>query len=288
MRHAGIRLRTGPFTVRIRSAIPSVVEGVAQLYADFPIAPDDAFIDFHIELAVPQWLRHWFHPQVQFWHDDYAPFLPLPLDQAYPMLEWGMNWCVTAHAHQYLLVHAAVVEQQGRAVILPAPPGSGKSTLCAALVNRGWRLLSDELTMIRSDGKIVPLARPVSLKNASIDIIRQFEPSALINRASHDTAKGTVAHMKPPTDAVLRAQETADPGWIIFPKYTAGAITELHARPRAETFMQLANNAFNYTLHGARGFSLLENVVSASTCYDFTYSNLDEAMQTFNHLLEYA
>jgi predicted ATPase len=31
-------------------------------------------------------------------------------------------------------------------VILPAPPGSGKSTLCAALVTRGWRLLSDELT----------------------------------------------------------------------------------------------------------------------------------------------
>ena len=38
-----------------------------------------------------------------------------------------------------------------RAVILPAPPGSGKSTLCAALVNRGWRLLSDELTLVDFD-----------------------------------------------------------------------------------------------------------------------------------------
>jgi predicted ATPase len=33
-----------------------------------------------------------------------------------------------------------VVERDGHALILPAMPGSGKSTLTAALVQRGWRL----------------------------------------------------------------------------------------------------------------------------------------------------
>ena len=41
------------------------------------------------------------------------PFAPLPLDQAFPMLEWGLNWCVSAHCHQYLIFHAAVVEKSG-------------------------------------------------------------------------------------------------------------------------------------------------------------------------------
>lgn len=115
------------------------------------------------------------------------------------MLEWGLNWCVSMHAHHYLIIHAAVVEKNGLAAILPAPPGSGKSTLTAGLVLSGWRLLSDELTLIdRRTGLLHALPRPVSLKNQSIDVIRQFNPEAFINRVSHDTSKGSVAHMRPP------------------------------------------------------------------------------------------
>jgi predicted ATPase len=46
------------------------------------------------------------------------------------------------------MLHAAVVEKNGKALILPALPGSGKSTLSAALAMNGWRFLSDEFTMI--------------------------------------------------------------------------------------------------------------------------------------------
>ena len=284
LRHDGLSFYTGPFATRLRSTIPSVVDGIAQLYADFPLAPGDGFADFHVQLTLPKTLRRWIQPQVLFIHDGFPPFKPLPLDQAFPMLEWGLNWCVTTYAQQYLIIHAAVVERNGFVAILPAPPGSGKSTLCAALVNRGWRLLSDELTLIRNDGKIVPLARPVSLKNASIDIIRKFEPSAFINREAHDTAKGTVAHMRPPSDAIARVAEPAIPAWIIFPKYSAGAATTLNPRPKAQTFMELANNAFNYTLHGASGFALLNQVVSGCACFDFNYSRLDEAICSFSEL----
>jgi HprK-related kinase A len=280
----GLCLQTGPFVTRIQSAISSVAEGVGQLYADFPVAPSDGFVDFHVRVSRPRNLRRWFQPQVLFFHDNIPPFRPLPLDQAYPMLEWGLNWCISSHAHQYLIIHAAVIERGGRAAILPAPPGSGKSTLCAALINRGWRLLSDELTLIRSDGQIVPLARPVSLKNVSIGIIKEFEPSVVINQESRDTAKGTVAHMKPPSAAVARAAETARPAWIVFPRYVRGTDTRLDRRPKAQAFMELANNAFNYTLHGARGFAVLNNVVDACACFDFRYSQLDEAISAFAQL----
>jgi ABC-type thiamine transport system ATPase subunit len=84
-----------------------------------------------------------------------------------------LNWCVAGHAHHYLMLHAAVLEKNGRAVVLPGDPGAGKSTLTAALMLDGWRLLSDEITLInrRRWTARTGLARPVSLKNASINII---------------------------------------------------------------------------------------------------------------------
>lgn len=281
----GIRLQTGSFITHLQTSIPSVAEGIGLLYADYPLTEQDGFADFHVNLAPPRDLRRWFRPQVLFLSDGYSPFKPLPLDQAFPMLEWGLNWCVSSHANRYLIIHAAVVEKGGYAAILPAPPGSGKSTLCAALVNRGWRLLSDELALIRlGDGKLIPLPRPVSLKNASIDIIRSYEPSATLSREVADTMKGTVAHMKAPADSVARAAEVVSAAWVVFPKYQAGAAACLEHLPQARAFMRVADNSFNYSLLGVRGFETLSGLIDASLCYDFTYSKLDEAIETFSAL----
>jgi HprK-related kinase A len=286
----GIWLRTGPFSLKVQSRIPFVAEGLAELYGQFEVRKThQAFADFHVSVNPPSNLRRWLHPQAEFSFDGMQPFKPLPRDQAFPMLEWGLNWCVSTQAHHYLIIHAAVVEKNGLAAILPAPPGSGKSTLTAGLVLSGWRLLSDELTLIdRKTGLIQPLPRPVSLKNQSIDVIRQFDPDTYINRASHDTIKGTVAHMRPPRDSVRRQHETTRAGWVIFPKWEAGATTQLTPRSRAQTFMFLAQNAFNYSHLGADGFRVGSTLIDQTTCYDFRYSQLHEAVAAFDRLADSA
>jgi len=284
MEGPGIFLRTGAFVTHVRSAIPSVADGIGLLYADYPLAEED-FADFHVSLDRPSNLRRWYRPQVLFRFDGKAPFKPLPLEQAFPMFEWGLNWCVSAHVYRYLIIHAAVIERGGRAVVLPAPPGSGKSTLCAALVNRGWRLLSDELTLIGiDDGKILPLPRPVSLKNASIDIIKSYVPGAVFSPTVMDTTKGSVAHMKPTVDSVCRVHEKARAGWIIFPRYQPESEAELIPLPRSRALLRVAENAFNFNALGTRGFETLAGMIDASLCFDFTYSRLDDAVATFASL----
>jgi HprK-related kinase A len=282
----GVWMRTGPFTLKLQSNVRSVAEGLTELYGQFEVrSTHEAFADFHVAVNPPGGVRRWLRPQVSFSFDGVRPFKPLPRDQAFPMLEWGLNWCVSTQAHHYLVIHAAVVEKNGYAAILPAPPGSGKSTLTAGLVLSGWRLLSDELTLInRRTGLIHPLPRPVSLKNASIDVIRQFDPDVFINRASHDTIKGTVAHMRPPRDSVLRQHETARPGWVIFPKWQRGAAATLTPRSQAQTFMFLAQNAFNYSHLGADGFRVGTALIDQARCYDFVYSDLNDAVATFDRL----
>jgi HprK-related kinase A len=215
----GICLRTGSFITRLRSDIGHVADGIGLLYADYPLLAEAEFTDFQVNMRHSRGLRRVAGRQVIFDHDGHAPFKPLPVDQAFPMFEWAMNWCVSSRAHDYLVIHAAVVEMNGLAAILPAPPGSGKSTLCAALVSRGWRLLSDELTMVRlADGLIEPLPRPISLKNASIAVIRDYAPQSVFSRSVADTNKGTVAHVKAPADSVARAGEAVRAAWIVFPR----------------------------------------------------------------------
>jgi HprK-related kinase A len=281
----GLYLRTGPVVSCITSSQPLLAEGIALHYAGHAVESD--FADFHVRIDRPRNLRRWYRPQVHFFFDDTPSFHPLPADQAFPMLEWGLNWCVTNHCHQYLIIHAAVLEKHGKALLLPAPPGSGKSTLCAGLAHSGWRLLSDELALIDPrSGHVVPLPRPVSLKNQSIDVLRQFAPQAVFNRTVDDTIKGSVAHMRAPGESLARAAETAAPGWIVMPRFESGAMPQLQNISRARGMMALIENAFNFDLHGRRGFDTLGDFVDRCSCYTFTYGSLADAIAGCEQLVE--
>src|SRR5512138_16746 len=283
----GLVLQTGPFRARVRTPIRAVVEGIVLLYADNQVLEGDVFADYHVALRRPRSLRRWLRPQANFYFDGAAPFKPLPLSQALPMLEWGLNWCISNHAHEFLIIHAAAVEKGGRAVLLPGPPGAGKSTLTASLVYNGWRLLSDELTLLSpADGSVVPLARPISLTNRAIELISRRHPQARLSARCENTTKGAVALLSAPPDSVARSHEPASPAWIIFPRYKAGAAGRLEPRPRASTFIDIGHNAFNYSVHGRQGFELLSQLIERCNCYDFDYGDLDAALATIDALTQ--
>jgi hypothetical protein len=151
----------------------------------------------------------------------------------------------------------------------------------------GWRLLSDELTLIDPEsGLILPLARPVSLKNQSIDVIKAFSGDVFLNRPSHDTAKGTVTHMRTPDESVRRQQEPAKAGWVVFPKWQKDVEAKLAPRSQAQTFIYLAQNAFNYSELGELGFKAGTELIRQCDCFDFTYSALSDAVCIFDALVE--
>src|SRR3546814_19883114 len=93
------------------------------------------------------------------------------------MLEWGLNWCIGLHGHRYLIIHAAAIERNGLAFILPGAPGSGKSTLTAFLVHHGWRLLSDQQALVSlQDRRLPALTPPIGLTNRPIDLTAVLLP----------------------------------------------------------------------------------------------------------------
>lgn len=281
LENGGLALLTPPFRFRIRSNVAGLAATLRTLYADFPLGQEQGFDDFTVSLQKTRPFR----PKVHFESDGGQPFEPLPLSQAFPMLEWGFNWCISSHCHTYMITHAAVIEQNGCTIILPAPPGSGKSTLCALLVGHGWRLLSDELALLDPrTGLLTPIPRPISLKNASIELIRQRYPALQLGSLVRDTIKGTVGHFQPPSDSVARSGEPGTPTHVVFPRYRSGASTSLVPLARGAAFIRLAQNTFNYDLLGQTGFEALGKLIANVTAYDFEYQDADDAIARFNSL----
>ncbi|MCL6416778.1 HprK-related kinase A [Aestuariirhabdus sp. Z084] len=289
LRDRGIWLRAWPFLFHIRSSETALASGVAALYANYPVALDGDWADFHLRICAVNGLRKLFRPQVNFYLDRLRPFKPLPRNQSFAFLEWGMNWCVANHLHRYLILHCAVVAKGDDALLLPGASGSGKSTLCAALVARGWRLLSDELALVDPvDQRIQGFVRPISLKNQSIEVIRDFAPNLTLGEVVEDTQKGSVAHARPPDPRLHEGLQSATVRWVLFPHYQSGKATELHEMPKGNAFMQLQEQAFNYQLHGESGFDTLTRLIQPNPCYELHYSNLDEVVQLLDSTLSRA
>ncbi|MCX7108979.1 MAG: HprK-related kinase A [Proteobacteria bacterium] len=285
LKGSGLYVRFGPFTVRVNSDIPSVNFLALQLYPSYPLLSSEAITDFHIQIAKPKGLRRWYRRQSLFSVDSRLVFAPYPIEHAFPALEWGINWCIATRAHHLLMLHSAVVERNGNAILFPAWPGHGKSTLCTALVFSGWRLLSDEFGLVRpEDGLLLPIPRLIPLKNESIDVIKNFRPEAVIGPSFLKTRKGTVAHVIPPEDSILRSQEPAKPRWLIFPRWVAGAPLSLEPIPKSQAFLMVATNAFNYEVLDQTAFRLVTDMVKACDCHSLVYSDLSEAVAAIDAL----
>jgi len=279
---AGLRFKIGPFSVCVKSRMVDICSHILEMYGQYAQSDSD-YADLHFSVDKPLGLRGLLRKQVNFSFDAVTAFKPLPYNQARPFFEWGLNWCIATTAHQYLIIHSAVVAKQDRCALIPGRPGAGKSTLCAALVASGWRLLSDEMALISLENRLIwPVPRPVSLKNASIDIIRARSQEVFLGPSFTDTDKGTVAHMRAPAESVPTAHVPATAAWVVFPGYEAGA--ELEATPVSpcRSILRLADESFNLPALGGTGFNVLAEVASACESFELRYSDLDEAIAWFD------
>ena len=280
-------LDAGPFRVGVRSSDKGLIDTLGFFYRDSVRHDGPHVLDYNIRVSRPLGLRRFVRPQIQFEIDGMQPFEPQPLENAFPLYEWGLNWCIATSAHRYLMLHAGTIAFDDRAMIMPGNPGSGKSTLSAALNLRGVRLLSDEFGLLRPDsGELLPMPRGIPLKNASIEAILEFDAAAPLGPTYPKTRKGRVRHLRSDQASQLQQQRPATPRWLVFPRYVADAKQRLEPLEKRDAFRRLAFNCFNYKLLGESAFHAIAAVVKQSDCYSFTDSRLDSAVEQLSALAD--
>lgn len=280
-----LRLRTGPFTFCVHRAPRATMAYLRRAYAEFLTRADEPFSDFHLALVPSRPAAAGFRNRVRLDIDGVGGADSFGPDLAYPYLEWGMNACVARCAHQYLLIHAATLERAGDAIVLTGTTGSGKSTLAAALMMRGWRLLSDEFALLKlDDGHLHAMARPINLKNESIDAIRRFEQTSGLDRTYQSGRKGTLAYLPASAESVACVDQPARPAWLIFVSYSAGATTDPEPIDGSRAMMRVIGHCFNYDRLGRIGFRALAGLIDRSICFTYAHGDLDRAVETLDGL----
>lgn len=285
LRGAGLSLDFGAARARIRSDVAALAEAIVAVYGEFAHEPDAAFHDVTVAVRRCRGVRDRLRSRIEFCADAEVPFEPFPAATHLPLLEWGMNFLFAQRLNHRLLLHAGVVAYEDRAIVLPALPGTGKSTLTAALALSGFRLLSDEFGVVGlDDARVYPLLRPAALKNDAIDVIARARPHARLGPRFSGTRKGTVAHLAPDAASWRARAVPARPHLLVFPRYAAGAALAVEPMGKARALAKLSANSFNYDMLGPEGFDAAAALVRRSTVARLTYGNLDEAVAAIGAL----
>ena len=269
MRHS-IALRVGPIGFRVGSDWRAPIAQLEILYRDYP-KPHDDIPHFTVRLEATMRWRRFIRPSVAILGDHVIPeALPLPLAQGFLAAEMAMNLQVALGERRFLLLHASSVERDGKVLIMTGESGSGKSTLAALLGENGWRLLGDEFALIEPEtGMAWPFPRPVSLKNASIEVMAAHVEASRFGPLLRGTPKGDVRHLIPNVMALRNMDSPAPTALILFPRFGAeAAVREMGA---SEVFIRLTQASTNYVALAERGYAALARLVTETPVRAFDF-----------------
>ena len=229
-------------------------------------------------------------------------------DAAAAWLLWHVNGATVRAGRRHVMVHAGGVSAGGIGIVLPAPMGSGKTTLVAGLVQRGLEYLSDEVVAIRHhEHLLVPFPKALAVKPGSEAVLfgtHRRPPGARlpdgVESSGTDVESSGTDVQWPGTDGgargvpvvvdgrralhvvpdALRQGAVARPcraRMIVVPHYSAEGRTALVPITSGDALVALVVNTVNLDLHGARGMRVLAETARRCLCFQLEMSDLDDA-----------
>lgn len=216
-------------------------------------------------------------PMLSLWNDDKRLYFGESRYQlAYILINEIIFHSINTNDSHHAL-HAGCVCKNNRCFILPGQSGKGKSTLTSWLVLNGFQYLTDELVLLDSKAKALPMTRPLSLK------VGPGHPSWLLS-AEHDNiitsdAGSMIPHRLLNTDFRPQQPKVTD---IIFPRFTPDAVPELKKISPAKASLYLLKSHVNARNLEGHGVSEMADIVKQCQSYTLSYSRFDDLWQLFD------
>jgi Coenzyme PQQ synthesis protein D (PqqD) len=209
------------------------------------------------------------------------------LDQLAAFVQVRMRQIAMDRDRSFLHIHAGLVSNGRRGVLLPGAPGRGKTTLTAALIFSGFQYLSDELAVLQGDpleARAVPVG--LAIKPGAVDVLSRLWPEVRSLPIDVREDGRLVRYLAPPRDA-LAADASTPVGWIVFPRYTRGADTVLRPVRKSEALRRLMAECLVLpNLLDAAGVASLARWIRSVETYELIMDSLAEAVGEVQRLCE--
>ena len=200
--------------------------------------------------------------------------------QVMPWLQMLLFEQLCAERDQRLLLHAAVLVRNDRALLLPAEAGSGKSTLTLALAAHGWQVYSDELAPVDPlTLKVDPFPLPVGIKSRSLEPLARWYPQ-LDQLPGHQRADGQTVRFLG-GDSLALASGNAAPvviDTLVFPSYNPDATTVLERLEPLAALELLARTGSSQRPLEEADIKALLILAEQRDCCRLVFSDLSEAI----------
>ena len=196
-------------------------------------------------------------------------------------ISWHINRSVVERSvDRYVLMHAASATLAGVTVVLAADMESGKTTTVAGLLRSGFTYVTDEAVALDPEtGRVSPFGKTLSLDPGSWKLFPECSP--------RDEFRPRMQWFVEPhrLGAASWAEPVAAPEIVLFPKYVAGATTEVLPVSRAEATHEMARMTFDFARHPRRNLATAARVATTATCARLRIGDLDEAVELVHELV---
>ena len=162
-------------------------------------------------------------------------------------------------------------------LIMPASSGSGKSTLSTYLMHqKGFEFLTDEVVMIDKRSHIWPIPLAITIKEGSWKVLESYGIS-LDHLSVHERFDGQSLRFLPPVQIATESL-ALNGGYLIFPKYSEGATTELKPLNTLEALNIITTSGYEvFDSYDEATIELWVKTLENLNKYTITYSNLKDA-----------
>lgn len=168
--------------------------------------------------------------------------------------------------------HAAALEKAGKGVILCGQSGSGKTSLTAWLLAKGFNYLSDEVIFFSSNQqRLGGFPRSLVLKAGSAFIWQRClgeSPQGGFLRFSDGSA------WVPPTLWGVDVTPSVEPHLLLFPRYSPGAGFRFEALTQAGALFRVLENLVNARNLPAFGMQEARHLAETTRAFHLEYSDL--------------
>ena len=172
-----------------------------------------------------------------------------------------------------LMLHAALMSQRGRGLMIGGVSGAGKSSLAAWFIRQGWTYHGDEqMYADASDRHWEGFVRPLCFKGdwASMFPAMVTPPESLAMVAGQTLVPANVFGQEVLPEVSVR------PGIMLFPTFRKGSDFTLQRLPAGQAAIRLMRSILNGGNLIHRGVAQAAGIARACPGYEMTYGHFDQ------------